>query len=263
VITIAAAGAMAMTLVLTSSLFIILFVYFFSYTMLRAFFLMRSLKRLDPQKLKQDPEALRYGKHLSLVSILSTLSANLDKILLFQSLGAVQLAIYTFANAPVQQVKGLSKGIPTLVVPKIANKTIEEIGQTIKKRLVFLFLLGLTLSFVYIALAPFFFRLVFPRYLDAILFSQILSLSMAVILPQMFLQSIRYAKLTSIPLRIHYKLQIFSNSSSILLLLLLGIPFGLMGVTIARVIGSVIVFFIYLFYWNRVLSLQKPVQLSE
>ena len=125
-----------------------------------------------------DHGTLSYGKHLSLINILSGIAAYLDQILVFHYIGAVELAIYNFAVAIPNQTKGPLKGLRNLMFPKFMERTDKEIELGNNRKFVLLFFLGLGLSLTYIAIAPLIFRIFFPNYLDAVFYSQIFSLSL-------------------------------------------------------------------------------------
>jgi O-antigen/teichoic acid export membrane protein len=123
-----------------------------------------------------DPGAARYGKHLSLIRWISTTAGSLGAIMLFHVAGGTGLAIYSFALAPIEQVRGVLSYAQNLLTPKIAQDSWEpgRFGAFFRKLAPFILVL-VAGSLTYIFLAPWFFHLVFPNYLEAVWYSQILA----------------------------------------------------------------------------------------
>ena len=59
------------------------------------------------------------------------------------------MAIYSIAIAPPDQIKNLFKNIPTLAMPKLAQRSFKEIDALLYKRLIYLFLAGLAMVGMY------------------------------------------------------------------------------------------------------------------
>jgi O-antigen/teichoic acid export membrane protein len=95
------------------NIFAIIFAYLIIFTLLNGFFFFLTLKRNPPNK-TVDPESLSLGRHLSYIDIIVTGVGQLDKILLFHFIGPEALAIYSFALAPVAQLRGLFKTLMPL-----------------------------------------------------------------------------------------------------------------------------------------------------
>ncbi len=227
--------ALILTLFLTKNLFLILLVYFFSYTLFRFIFLILTLKKPRLNK-EEDPQTISYGKHLTLIGVIDTLANYLDKILVFHYLGAAELAIYSFAVIPPEQLKSFLKNIRLLTLPKFSVRPRKEIKATIFQKMFKLALfIGLGIV-VYIFLAPYFYKLFFPQYLESVFYSQIFSISLITavgILPHVVLQ----AKMAKKQL---YQLNIYSPLIRIGLLFLFIHLYGLLGVILALVIGRFI-----------------------
>lgn len=228
-------AALIIALFLTKNLFLILFIYFLSYTLFRFIFLITTLKKFSLNT-KEDPRTISYGKHLTIMGIINTLANYLDKILIFHYLGAAQLAIYSFAVIPPEQLKSFLKNIRTLALPKLSVRPKAEIKATIFSKM-FKFALFITVgTVIYIFLAPTFYRVLFPQYIESILYSQILSISLiavVVALPNVALQ----AKIAKKQL---YQLNICTSFIRIGLLFLFIHIYGLLGIILARVIGRFI-----------------------
>ncbi len=163
------------SLFITKNLFLIIFIYFASLTLFQVASFVFALKKYQPNK-EKDKQTISYGKHLSVVRILTTIGDELDKILIWHYLGAIQLAVYSFALAPIVQIRKVFKNITSLALPKFAERSISEIKQAIAKKLLFFFLLMAVIVFCYILAAPFLFSLAFPKYMDSVFYSQIFAL---------------------------------------------------------------------------------------
>lgn len=138
------------------------------------------LRRFKPNA-AEDEHSLSYGKHLSLMSIVSNVADNFDKILTFHFLGAAQLAIYSFALALPSQAKLITKPLNMLLFPKLAERDSGELRKSMNGKLVRTFALSIIMTVGYIVIAPVFFALFYPRYLSAVFLSQIYAISLLAI----------------------------------------------------------------------------------
>ncbi|HET8581142.1 MAG TPA: oligosaccharide flippase family protein [Candidatus Paceibacterota bacterium] len=126
---------------------------------------------------EQDPDIFLYGTHLSVMGIVNTIASKIDSVSVFILLGPVQLAIYAYAAAIPEQIKGGIKIIGALAMPKFSQRTVSEIKATIWGRI---FLLTAALAcavLVYVGLAHWIFALFFPVYMDSIWYSQLYAAS--------------------------------------------------------------------------------------
>jgi O-antigen/teichoic acid export membrane protein len=141
---------------------------------------------------KDDPEAITYGKHLSAMTIITTVAGYLDRLLIFHFLGATEVAIYSIAIAPPEQIKGLIKNLNTLALPKFSEKSLAEINASIWSKILKLALLIILTIATYLIAAPFIYQIFFPSYLEAIPLSQLFALSLvanAMFIPLSIMQS--------------------------------------------------------------------------
>jgi len=224
--------ALGITLLFFSQRAIILVaVYFITNLASDALWYMLSNRRV--RNTKNDPEMLTYGFHLSLMSVIGAIADKIDSIVIFSFLGPVQLAVYSFAIAIPEQIKAVVKNIVPLSMPKFAQRSIADIKETIWGRVL---LLGIAITAtvaVYILIAPFLFRYLFPVYLDSVTYSQFyaLSLIMSFITP---LSSVFQAhKKTK-------ELYIFSNVPAVIIIISLPILTYMYG--IAGAVGSQILY---------------------
>jgi O-antigen/teichoic acid export membrane protein len=224
--------ALVIILFLTKNLFLILFSYFFLWTLVRFIFFKITLKKFFPNN-NQDPKTIAYGKHLSLIGVISTIATYLDKLLIFHYLDATQVAIYSVAIAPIEQIKGLFKNVNALALPKFSEKSKDKIKKTILSKIFKMFLITLPIILAYIVFSPFIFKLFFPEYLASIRFSQFFSLTILT-MPSMILYTLLQAQ------RAKKELFFFNFLSSIIqiILLFIGINWGLMGIITTKMTGK-------------------------
>jgi O-antigen/teichoic acid export membrane protein len=169
--------SLIVTLFLTKNLFWLIAVYFISGTFSTYFFYLLTQKKFQPNK-KEDPETLTYGKHLSLMGVISTIASYLDRLLIFHYLGAVEVAVYSIAIAPPEQIKSFLSLLDTLVFPKFSEKNINEIKSGIRDKFIKLVFLGVLIIGGYILIAPFLYKIFFPKYSESVFYSQLFALSM-------------------------------------------------------------------------------------
>lgn len=237
---------LVITILLTEKIYIIVLSYFISWTITRSVFLIILLRNKQLNK-KFDNSTISYGKHLSIMNIIMTLANYLDRLLVFHFLGAVQLAIYSIAIAPPEQIKSLIKNIATLAFPKMASKTKEEISSSLKTKMYQLFGVCLLLVIIYILLAPQIFSILFPSYKESIFLSQLFALSLVFsisILPLTALQSQK----KEIAL---YKFNIYTAIAQIVLLVIFVYFWGIIGIILARILTRLIVLIYSMSLFNR------------
>lgn len=182
------------------------------------------------------PEILKkyldYAKHTSTRNIISTIAQRADIIVIFTQLGAANLAIYTIAMIIPEQVKASFKNLASLLLPKYAqHKNQNTLYQNIYLRSFQLFILLVVITVFYITFVPYIYTIIFPKYHEAAFLSQILAFSfpaMIAIIPMSAFQSnLEEKKL--------YKMLIIESLTSVLLLIILTINYGVLGAIIAKV----------------------------
>lgn len=234
----------------TKNLFLLIFIYFFSNTLLRLLFTILTAKKHKTDTTKKDNETISYGKHLSLVNAVNTGATQIDSILIFQFLGVVELAIYSFAMVVPEQIKTFLKNINILILPKFSeNKNKLTKKDLYKKILIFTAILAPLLTLAIIIL-PLVFKIFFSQYAESVIYGQVLILSL--IVTPIGIIGGSYLSATKNQSAI-YNYNIFS-SISLISFLLIGVNFGLMGIVMAKVFQRVFSH-IYLFIiLNRTLS---------
>lgn len=196
----------------------------------------RSVAKSEPE-----PEAIkelrRTAFHLTGAGIISTLAQYLDKIVLFQVAGPAALAIYGFSIAGPEKLKGLVKNWFSIALPRLTERSTEEIRQTFYKRILYSLAIGSGVTLVAILLAPVLFHLFLPRYLDAIPYSQVYSLGLIVIPAMVYVGSVFSGQNM---LRAIYINSIGSQIIRIVLFLILGLKWQIWGLIAASIISYII-----------------------
>ncbi len=232
------------TIFLTNNPVIIVLVYFLTNTITATFFYLKAINKFKEND-KTDESSLNYGKHLSLISILGSMATHLDKILIFNYLGAIQLAIYTFALAIPKEIYGSIRKISTLAFPKIANTNIDKLKQTLPYKILLILLTTLIIAFLYFLTAPYIYKLLFPQYIESIIYSQ------ALILIILFTSTIlAHDTITAnFDKNKLYTLSIFTPLAKIILLIILTPQYGIWGAVVALLLAnlfnSILVFYLF------------------
>lgn len=227
--------AIIVTIYFSNNLLLILLALFVPQTINRLIFLLliRAKYKINHER---NEDTINYGKKLSCIGIISTIADQLDGILIFHYLGPVKLAIYTFAISPTEQIKSVLKNIENLAFPKFATTDKAIIKKTIFKKSLKLSMFTAIIAVVYIILAPWLFKLVFPQYLESVIYSQILALSLMAIPIWIFQTALKAQKAT----KQIFKLELINSLSQIFLIIVLISNFGLWGAVIARIAYRII-----------------------
>ena len=223
------------TLFLTKNIYFILLAYFISITIPNIFiyFIIKNKYQVNQSI---DPNAIKYGKNLSFIYIITLILGELDKILVFHYVGAINLAIYSLAVAPNDQIKGLLKNVNSLAMPQFSKRSISEIKNSIWHKVLILGLSITGIVIIYILLAPMLFKTFFPKYLVSIPYSQILSLSLIPVVISGFLYTILEAQKAEKQL---YQYNIYNNIFSLIILFPLVYFYGIWGAIFSRLTSRI------------------------
>lgn len=216
----------------TKNIHIILIIYFLSLVVPNIFFYYKTYKKYQSND-KVDTDSAQYGKNLSMVYIINVILNELDKILVFQHIGATDLARYSIAIAPTDQIKGLMKNINSLAMPQFIQRTMIDIKKTIWKKISVLIIGSILIVVIYILIIPLFFKIFFPKYITSITLSRILSLSLIPVIVSSFLYTVLEAKKAQ---RQIYQYNIYSGVFGITILFPLIYFYGVWGAIISRII---------------------------
>lgn len=233
-------------LFLTNNLIILISTYFLSYTLLGTIFLFASLKKFPPNE-NNDNKFISFGKHLSLLYIISTIAGQIDRILLFHFLGATQVAIYSFATLPTSEANIFLKNFRLLALPKFSTHPKEEIKKNLLKKIYKATLLMIPLIVVFTIISPFIYKLLFPQYVESINLSRLFFISI-IFFPASLIALYFQSQMMKKEL---YKFSVISSLVTISLLILLIPVYGLMGAILARIIAQIIAVLFSIFLFKR------------
>jgi len=167
-----------LTIVITKNVVWIVLAYFASSTIASWLGYLWMLRRL---KIHGSPEhvaeTIRYGKQMSVLAFFQIGAGQIDQLLLWHFTTPATLALYALALGPMGEAKNLINNFLSVSFRKIASKTEEVLYKTLTLRLWQMFWVCAVMTAGYIVLVPFLFTYLFPKYIDAILVSQILALS--------------------------------------------------------------------------------------
>ncbi len=203
--------------------------YLIANTFFNLFFLFRVYKKYQPNN-SLDERTVRYGQELSLINVLNIIGGQLDKLVLFNFLGGPALAIFSFAQLPVNQADTLMQNLRKLALPKFSEKSRNEIKAGLLKKMFRLGALTFLITAVYILLAPFIFQWLFPQYGEAVIYSQILFLPF-IFLPFTFIPLALQSQMMKKEL---YQYNIIKAIFAILAVVILVPLFGLWGAAAAN-----------------------------
>jgi len=136
-----------------------------------------ALYRYRPSDDQEDGSAT-FGKHLSVMNFFGKVATNLDRILVWHFLGAAQLAVYSFAIAPVRELKKMRTVLETLAFPKLSQRSTQELRRSLPYRLTLLGIILIPIIALYILAAPYLYSLLFPRYMESVLYSQVFAVTL-------------------------------------------------------------------------------------
>jgi len=232
-------------LYVTDNVLAILLAYFLPLATIRLVFYLMTVRTIPPRSEDSaDKETREYGRHLTVMSVLGTVAGQVDKVLLWQFLGPAQVAIYTFAMAIPEQLKGPLKGMGDIAFTKFAAQTPEEIRRNLPllwRKLGLYAVALLSISILYIVAAPYIFQFIFPQYLDSVFYSQIFALSLIT-----GVSSIASAILAAQKkIAVQYVITTVQPLITIALFLLCIPLYGVMGAIIAFVMSRFIATLIY------------------
>lgn len=180
-------------------------------------------------------DTLAYSRELSYLRIVDPVVSQIDKVLLAHFWGPAQLAMYSLALAIPNRAVIFLKGWLAIGFPKFSEKSPAEINQMFWRRIWQGVALGCCASLAYVALAPLLFTYVLPQYIDAIFYSQLLSLNLIFALPNRYVSLLFTSQRMS---RILYVRTFIQNVLLVILYVIAGVWGGLLWLIIVNILNS-------------------------
>lgn len=232
-------AATLVTLFLTDNVLILVIVYALVALLPNFFSYRKSLSLLDTSEPKKEDlyEMRRTSYHITGAGIIGTLALYVDKIALFQVAGPASLAVYSFALAGPDRLKGLVKSWLAIALPRLAETSLSEIRKVFYKRLALIMLAGGILAGLYAIGAPYLFHIFLPKYLDSIQYSRWLVIVMIVSPASVYIGSV-FASQNM--LRATYVLSLGNHLLRIGLFLFCGWMWQIWGLVIAAIASAII-----------------------
>jgi O-antigen/teichoic acid export membrane protein len=170
-------AVMIATLYFTNNVVLLIGAFFFSVGISNAVALTLAMKRAKNDVV--DREAISFGKHLVIMGIIQNIASQLDKIIVWQFLGPLQVATYTFAKDPIKKIRD-AFFIRQLALPKLSERAInQERKRGVVTKFFRLFGITIPMAIVVIIITPFVYQIFFPEYLSSIPYFQALALLIA------------------------------------------------------------------------------------
>ncbi len=237
------------TVFFTQNVLVLVVVYFFPPIAMRYYFHRRTVKRHPPNSVN-DPQALRYGAHLSIVNVIAQVTNYIDAIIVFHLLGAAPVAVYAFALAPTEQIRSLfTKNLPPLALPQLAKRSVADIDRSLARRLLVLTLAGVVIAIGYAVIAPYVFGLFFPKYLDAVELSRLFAVLIAITMPSALVATALQSKLHTFPPSWLYG-SVVADALHLIVIVSL-VPFwGIYGIVVAKLVESASAYLISVMQWR-------------
>ncbi len=232
-VSLASLAGMTISMLYFGSVPYLMLAYFIPPIIVNGIFFWRTL-RTKVHNAKTGANTERFALHLTGMSLLGSITKNIDQLLMFHFSGAVQLAVYKFALIPIRKLETFFQIILDLLLPRFAKREYREIYQGFDRKLLLSGAFSLTVVAVYFFSIPYLYKLFFPKYTDAVIYSRLLSL-LFLFGPLSYVQQLWLAKAETKRL---YFLKILGDSTRISLHVALIPVFGIAGAVGSRMVAS-------------------------
>jgi len=218
---------------LSRNLMLIIAANLFSFAVLRGYFFRLTFKNMENQS--SDPEAIPFGKHMTVTQIPATIRQHYDKLIIALFLSFPELAIYSIAWAFSNLLNPFRSIIASLIFPKLSQMDKETAYSEVKKRWPLIILGFGIICGILIIFCPYIIPLLYSQqYADSILYAQLLLVSIVIAAPVPIINKALFPSQRRI--KDLYKLRILSSVIGIVLLTFLVLNFGSLGAVIAIIL---------------------------
>ncbi len=208
------------------------------------FFLYRHALTLEPPSQEHDPGMVSYARHITVMSIVSAITAQLDKYILFIFFGPVPLALFWIASTIPQEVGRVVSMVTSTFFPRFVQTAHESLVRVVRRLFWYASVaLGL-LGALYVVIARPLFAWLFPEYSDADGLSIALMFGFGFV-PYLVVWQMFSAKRN---VRALYYLSVAEPILTILLYIVLIPVWGLWGITAAVCIKTLVMNMAALWY---------------
>ena len=186
---------------------------------------------------RDDPAAISYGRHLSVLTAFTTAITQMGAVFVFHFLGAASLAIYSFATLIPERISGLFNFVGAASLPRFANQSLADIKRNILGKILRVFVLGAFAVLAYALVAPLLFHFLLPKYISVIPYTEVYAGVIALLAVSSVTGAALHAK------RLTKEIYIRSFTQPLLLIGLqvpLLLAYGIWGMVIARLASETI-----------------------
>lgn len=240
------AAGMILALFLSKDTIVLILAYSLTTFAANLFFYVKTIKLFNPGE-SPSKDVLDYGRKLTFMNFMAPIVSQIDSVILNHFWGPAQLAVYSLAMAIPDRLIPFAKSFIDVGFPKLAQRSREEINRVFYRRTLQGLAIGVVLAAGYILLAPFVFKYLMPKYLEAVFYSQILAIGFVFALPNRYISSIfNSQKLT----KIIFNNSLVQNIIRIFLYVILGIWGGIFGLVLAQIFNQGISLLINMAFWR-------------
>jgi O-antigen/teichoic acid export membrane protein len=160
-------------IIFTNNILLIIIALFGSQSLFNGMMLLKARREKKNEEVLEG--TIGFGKNLTAISAISFFVEQVDKVILWKFFGPAPLAIYSFAQLPIQKIESAIP-ISTLALPKMGERDFKEIKEGVMKKFKKLFLIFIPITFLVALSAPFLYKMIFPQYLESVPYFQTFSL---------------------------------------------------------------------------------------
>ncbi|MBM3281246.1 MAG: hypothetical protein FJY91_00635 [Candidatus Harrisonbacteria bacterium] len=190
-------------------------------------------QNISPVTTKETQESQDLSFHLTFINGIAAIADKIDGVLVFQFLGATQLAIYNFTTLFPNYFQSVAKKLMSLLIPRFAARDRRDVKSNLLKKETLFFIPLITIFLFYLYSADFLIRFFFPLYQNSIYYSKLYAVTILLssVVPISFFDSQR---------RIldKYKLTTYSSVIKILFLVIGVYFFQIPGLIFARIFSK-------------------------
>lgn len=242
-----AVAVVFLVLLFTRNILLVILAYFAAYTFSRTLLLFITVKKAKINRQK-DEKTISFGKHLSLMQVPGIIANQTDKVLLWSFLGPSALAVYSFAILLPDNIRTVFRDLETVILPKFSQKQKQELQKGLPRKILVVLPVLILAVVVYVLITPWIFKIFFPRYLDAVKYSQIYSLCIIFFTLQVPFTTALTSQLEKRKL---YFFRFFAPLLQIALLAVFTPLYGIMGAIAAIISSQIIGLLVLIFLFKK------------